>query len=83
MAKEGCSGTMGTRSHGLSGQPKRRMSCIDVRKAYDSVDHQWLRKMLTLHRFPELIGKVVYRLSSLWNTLIVERTIKEWRHITK
>ena len=74
-ANEGCSGTMGARSHGLSGgQPKRRMSCIDVRKAYDSVDHQWLRKMLTLHRFPKWIGKVVYRLSSRWNTQIVERT---------
>ena len=73
-ANEGCSGTMGTRSHGLSGQPKRRMSCIGVRKAYDSVDHQWLTKMLTLHWFPERIGKVVYRLSSRWNTQILERT---------
>ena len=45
--KEGCSGT-DTRTHGLSSQQKRRMGCIDVGKAYDSVNHQWLRKMLTL-----------------------------------
>ena len=73
-AKEGCSGTIETRFHGLSGQPKRRMDCIYVRKANDSVDHQWLRKILTLHRFPECIGKMVYRLSLRWNTRIVART---------
>ena len=42
--------------------------------ANDSVDHQWLRKMLTLHRLPEWIGKVVYLLNSQWNTQIVART---------
>ena len=75
-AKERCSGTIETRSHDLSGQPKRRMGLIDVSKANDSVDHQWLRKMLTLHWFPEWIGKVVYRLNSRWNitTRIVTRT---------
>ena len=72
-AKEGCRGTIETRSHGLSGQPKRRMGCISVSKTNDSVNHQWLRKMLTPHRFPEWIGKVLYRLSSRWNTQIVER----------
>ena len=83
-AKEGCSGTIETRSHALSGQPKRRMGCIDVRKANDSVDHQWLRKILTLHRFPEWIGKVVCRLSSRWNTRIVARTkqgVETYDHI--
>ena len=59
MAKERCSGTIETRSHSLSGQPKRRMGRIDVSKANDSVDHQWLRKMLTLHGLPERIGKEV------------------------
>lgn len=43
MAKERCSGTIETRSHSLSGQPKRRMGRIDVSKANDSVDHQWLK----------------------------------------
>ena len=50
------------------------MGCTYVRTENDSVDHQWLRKILTLDRFPEWIGKVVYRLSSRWNTRIVART---------
>ena len=73
-AEEGCSGTIDTRLHGLSGQPKRRIGSIYVTKANDSIDLQWLRKMLTLHRLPEWIGKVVYLLNSQWNTQIVAIT---------
>ena len=28
------------------------MAWVDVRKAYDSVDHGWLREMFTVHKFP-------------------------------
>ena len=47
---------------------------INVRKAYDSVDHLWLRELFAIHRFQEQIGRVVYILGSRWNTRIVVRT---------
>lgn len=37
---------------------------IGVRKAYNSVDHQWLRQTFMFHWFADRIRKVVYRLSS-------------------
>ena len=32
---------------------------VNVRKAYDSVDHPWLRELFAIHRFQEQIGRVV------------------------
>ena len=29
------------------------MGWIDVKKAYDSIDHGWLEEMMLLHRFPD------------------------------
>ena len=45
---------------------------VDVRKAYDSVDHAWLlREMFTVHiRFPTWLCKVIHKLSASWNTRI-------------
>ena len=50
------------------------MAWIDVRKAYDSVDHHWLSEMFSLHRFPKWIGNLIDRLSAKWNTRITVRT---------
>ena len=58
------------------GKRNASMTWIDVRKAYDSVDHQWLKDMLSLHRFPRWIGNEIARLSAKWNTRITVRTKK-------
>ena len=81
-AKQNCSGTRDNllidRMLCLDSQRGRRnvsMAWIDVRKAYDSVDHSWLREMFSLHRFPKWIGRLIARLSDKWrNTRIVIRT---------
>ena len=52
------------------------MAWIDVRKAYDSVSHNWLREMFSLHCFPQWIGNLIERLSAKWNTRISVRTMQ-------
>ena len=47
------------------------MAWIDVKRAYDSVDHKWLVEMMTVHQFPDWVGKMVSRLCATWNTRIV------------
>ena len=49
------------------------MASIDVKKAYDSVDHKWLVEMMAVHRFPDWVGKMV-RICATWNTRIVVTT---------
>ena len=51
------------------------MAWIDMRKAYDSVDHRWLDQMFSLRRFPRWIGDVIIRLCTKWNTRISVRTV--------
>ena len=57
---------------------KRNLSVawIDVRKAYHSVDHGWLKKIMLVHRFPMWICKVVRKLCDSWKNRITA-TIKE------
>ena len=62
-AKEKCSGTTDKLLIDLmvcqDSQRGRRnisMAWIDVRKAYDSVSHNWLWEMFSVHRFPQWIG---------------------------
>ena len=80
-ARVGCSGTIDNLliDHMVSDDSTRErrnlsMVWIDVKKAYDSVDHKWLVKMMSVHRFPEWVGKVVRGLCSSWNTRIVAKT---------
>ena len=80
-AKEKCSGTTDNllidRMVCQDSQRGRRnisMAWIDVRKAYDSVSHTWLREMFSVHRFPQWIGNLIERLSAKWNTRISIRT---------
>ena len=40
-----------------------RMARIDVKKAYDSVDHGWLEEMMILRRFPVWLSRTVEKLS--------------------
>ena len=83
-AKEQCSGTIDNllidRMVCQDCQRGRRNLCmawIEVRKAYDSVDHHvhhWFREMFSLHRFPKWIGNLTER--QKWNTRITVRTKK-------
>ena len=52
------------------------MAWVDVRKAYDSVNHRWLNEMFSLHCFPKWIRNVVARLTGKWNTKISVRTLQ-------
>lgn len=38
------------------------MALIDVKKAYDSVDHKCLIEIMSLHSFPEWMRRVVRNL---------------------
>ena len=80
-AKAGCSGTTDNlqidRTVTLDcHRHKRNLSVawVDVRKAYDSVDHGWLNKIMLVHRFPVWICEVVRKLCAAWNTRIVANT---------
>ena len=80
-AKSGCSGTtdnllidrMVTQDC-VRGKRNISMAWIDVKKAYDSVDHKWLSTMMVLHKFPCWINRCVKNLCSSWNTRIVAKT---------
>ena len=62
-AKEKCSGTTDNLlidrmvcQHTQRGERNISMAWVDLKKAYDSVDHRWLVEMFKLHRFPEWFG---------------------------
>ena len=80
-AKSGCFGTMHNllidRAVMLDCQRGKRnlsMAWIDVRKAYDSVDHDWLCAMTDVHRLPIWLDKVIRKLCASWNTKVVATT---------
>ena len=80
-AKSGCFGTMDNllidRAVMLDCQRGKRnlsMAWIDVRKAYDSVDHDWLCAMTDVHRLPIWLGEIIRKLCASWNTRVVATT---------
>ena len=52
------------------------MAWVDVAKAYDSIDHEWLDEMMILHRFLTWLNNVTSKLSASWNTRIQCKTDK-------
>ena len=56
----------------------KNLSCAwyDVRKAYDSVSHQWLLKCLEIHRVPKNLCDFIRRLIISWNITLEVRTDK-------
>ena len=52
------------------------MTWVDVAKAYDSIDHEWLDEMMILHRFPTWLKNLTSKLSASWNTRIQCKTDK-------
>ena len=80
-AKEGCAGTVDNLlidrmvcQDSQRGQRNVSMAWIDVRKAYDSVDHSWLLEMFSSHRFPLWLLRTIQKLTISWNTRISVRT---------
>ena len=80
-AREGCSGTTDNlfidRTVALDCHRRRRnlsVAWIDVKKAYDPVDHSWLNEVMKLHRFPVWLCKVIAKLCKSWNTKVVAIT---------
>ena len=79
--KAGCSGTtdnplidrtvtLNCHSH----KGNLSVAWVDVRKAYESVDHTWLNKIMLVHTFPVRICEVVRKLCASWNTRIIANT---------
>ena len=56
----------------------KNLSCAwyDVRKAYDSVSHQWILKCLEIHRVPNNLCDFIRRLIISWNITLEVRTDK-------
>ena len=60
----------------LRGMRNLSMAWVDVRKAFDKINHRWLGEMYELHRFPRSLGVEIRQLSNNWNTRIVVETRK-------
>ena len=77
-AKSGCFGTMDNllidREVIMDCQRGKRnlsMAWIEVRKAYDSVDYDWLCAMTDVHRLFIWLCKVIREFCASWNTRVV------------
>ena len=70
-ARAGCSGTTDSllidRMVTLDchrGKRNLSMAWVDVRKAYDSVDHTWLAKVMRIHLFPNWLCGTISHLAA-------------------
>ena len=56
----------------------KNLSCTwyDIRKAYDSVSHQWILKCLEIHRVPKNLCDFIRRLIISWNITLEVRKDK-------
>ena len=50
------------------------MGWVDVKKAYDSLDHGWLEEMMIIYRFHTWLRGSTENLSRSWSTIIVVTT---------
>lgn len=46
------------------------MAWINVRKAYNTVDYGWLRKIMRVDGFPNCMCEVVSKLCASWNSRV-------------
>ena len=58
------------------------MAWVDLAKACDSIDHEWLDEMMILHRFPTWLKDETSKLSESRNTRIQCRPVKGLKHHT-
>ena len=51
----------------------RNLYCfwVDVKKAFDSVSHAWITFMLSLHRLPLKLVKLLVNIIKSWNLVLV------------
>lgn len=56
-------------------------SWIDLAKAYDSVDHNWIEIVLDIHKIPQSIKKPIMVLTKSWKTEIYRCLVKFGRGI--
>ena len=56
---------------------RRNLSCgwVDITKAFDSVSHSWLKKMLKLHRIPTKLRVAIESLIENWAVVIKVPTV--------
>ena len=52
---------------------KRNLICswVDVSKAFDSLSHSWIEKVLIIHRFPAKLTSVIVKVMSTWSICLV------------
>ena len=48
---------------------------IDMRKAYDSVNHEWIMKILEVHRLPDKLTAAIRNIIHNWNIIVLIPTI--------
>ena len=80
-ARTGCSGTMdnllidrAVTTDSQRGKRNLSVAWVDVKKAYDCVDHNWLVEMMKVHRFPTWLCKVVRSMCRSWSTAVIAET---------
>lgn len=73
-AKEKCSGTfenilIDNMVLNDARDNRRNLECgwVDVRKAYDSLSHVWIKRMLQIHRFPKRLTNIISNIIDSWN----------------
>ena len=82
--KDGCSGTLNNlllddmvlKDAQMN---KKNLCCawIDVKKAYDSLSHSWIKKVLEIHRVPTKIKDIISLIIDAWNITLVVPTENE------
>ena len=52
---------------------KRNLVCswVDIKKAYDSLSHSWIKRMLSIHRFPLLLQQAIVNVIGSWNVQLI------------
>ena len=52
---------------------KRNLCCgwVDAKKAYDSLSHRWIEKMLLIHRFPKKLTNVKTKIINSWSVKLI------------
>jgi hypothetical protein len=57
------------------------IACIDHCKAFDSVAHSWLIKVIEIYKMQRTVLKVLLQLMGMWNTALLANNTEygKWR----
>ena len=68
---------------------RKNLACawVDVRKAYDSLSHSWIKRVLEIHRLPTKLQTAICKIVDSWNIVLIiplEGTVEETQpiHVT-